>query len=68
MPEPNNPIPHTRCTATSCPDAVDDDYVIKSELVPDSCCPRLVRTACREGSVVHHVRSSFLNVRDKILT
>ena len=55
MPEPNNPIPRTTCTATSCPDPTDDEYVIKTEPVADTCCPRLIRTACKHGATVYQV-------------
>lgn len=53
--ELNNPMPRTTCTATNCPEPSDDDYVIKAEMLPNECCPRLVRTACREGTDVYQV-------------
>ena len=45
--EPHNPNPRYICTATSCPEPLDIDYVIKTEPVDGECCPRLVRTACQ---------------------
>ena len=53
--ELNNPLPRTTCTATNCPEAVDDDYEIKAEPVQDNCCPRHVRVACRQGSKTYEV-------------
>lgn len=37
------------CTTQQCPDAIDDDYILKAEQDPDEleCCPRLIRTACQ---------------------
>ncbi|XP_069683352.1 hemocytin isoform X2 [Periplaneta americana] len=54
---------HPSCKVETCSEVLAGqeavDYVLKRIPVPDQCCPRLERVACKEGATTHQVGSKW---------